>query len=368
MSDFTLTILGATGYTGRLCVAEAASQGMTVRLAGRRRDALEELAAEHVDSGATLSVAVADVVDRGALQRLAESSDVLLSTVGPYNDLGRPVVEAALAAPCPYLDVSGEIEYLDWVYSQSTRAQEQGVTFAPGIGFDGVPGDLLAVLAARALDRPVSSARAAYHVSSGRISAGTARSALGALSRGGAVWRNGRVAQEPAGVEHWDVPFPTPPGATGTVSAPLPEVVTLGRSIGADLARSFFAVPGGKAVSSVAGPAGRLTSLLSTTPVWGLVERAVDRLPDGPSPDDRRRTSAVILAEVTSADGVTATRWARITDVYGTTARIAVAGARVLAGGEVQAGVVTPSQLFDPEMLLADIADEVGPAASPTPS
>ena len=361
MSDFTLTILGATGYTGRLCVAEAVAQGLGVRLAGRRRDALDELAASYGDSGAQVSVAVADVVDRPALRRLAESSDVLLSTVGPYDELGRGVVEAAIAAPCPYLDVTGEVRFLDWVHGQNDRVVAQGVPFAPAVGFDGVPGDLLAALAAQALARPAVRARVAYHVTSGRVSAGTARTALGALARGGAVWRNGRVAQEPAGVEHWDVPFPSPPGPVPAVSAPLPEVVTLGRSIGAELARSYFAVPGAKAISSVAGPAGRLTSLLSTTPVWGVVERAVDRLPDGPSADARQRTKAVILAEVAAADGVTATRWARIGDVYGVTARVAVGAARLLAGGQVPAGVLTPSQLFDPSSLLGDIADELGP-------
>lgn len=361
MSDFTLTILGATGYTGRLCVAEAVAQGLGVRLAGRRRDALEDLAAEYTERGVEISVAVADVVDRGALKRLAESSDVLLSTVGPYNDLGRPVVEAALNAPCPYLDVTGEVEFLDWVYTQDDRATEQGVALAPAVGFDGVPGDLLAALAARTLDRPVATARVAYHVASGRVSAGTARTALGALSRGGAVWRNGRVAQEPAGVEQWEVPFPDPPGATSTISAPLPEVVTLGRSVGAGLARSFFAVPGGKTLSGLAGPAGRLTSLLATTPVWGVVERAVDRLPEGPSEEARARTRALIFAEVASADGVTATRWARITDVYGVTAHIAIAGARRLATGDVPSGIRTPSQLFDAGSFLAEIADEVGP-------
>lgn len=359
MTDFTLTILGATGYTGRLCVAEAVARGVGVRIAGRRRDALEELAAEHPD--AEIAVAVADVVDRGALQRLAQSSDVLLSCVGPYNEMGRPVVEAALAAPCPYLDVTGEVEFLSWVYGQHDRAVEQGVTLAPAVGFDGVPGDLLAVLAAEALGRPVASARVAYAVEQGKVSAGTARSALGVVSRGGAVWRNGRVAQEPAGVERWDVPFPTPPGSSSALSAPLPEVVTLGRSVGAETARSYFAMPGGKALSAVAGPAGRLASLLSTTPVWGVVERAVDRLPDGPSEDARGRTRAIVLAEVSAADGVSATRWARLTDMYGTTAVISVAAAQRLAGGQLAPGVLTPAQVFDPAGFLAEIADETGP-------
>ena len=355
----TITILGATGYTGRLCVAEAVRAGWPVRLAGRRRDARAELGAEYPD--ADVSVAVADVIDRAALRKLGDDSQVLLSTVGPYAQLGKPPVEAALAARIPYLDVSGELEFLTWVYEQGTRAQDAGVTLAPGVGFDGVPGDLVAALAAKALDRPVVRARIGYVVSNGRVSAGTARSAVGALHRGSAAWRDGRVAQEPAGAEQWDVPFPDPPGTRGAISAPLPEVVTVGRSIGAQSVRTYFAVPGAKVMSAVAGPAQRMASALAATPVWTLVNRGVDRLPDGPTPEQRARTTTVVLAEVMGADGVSVVRWARLTDLYGATAKIAVAAARTLLEGATPAGVVTPSQLFDPTALLDEIGAEVGP-------
>lgn len=358
----TITILGATGYTGRLCVAEAVRSGSPVRLAGRRGDALEELAAEYPD--ADVAVAVADVVDRAALRKLAEDSDVLLSSVGPYAQLGKAPVEAALAARVPYLDVSGELEFLTWVYAQEARARDAGVTLAPGVGFDGVPGDLLAKLAAEALARPVTRARIGYAVSNGRISAGTARSAVGALHRGSAAWRDGRVAQEPAGADQWEVPFPYPPGPRGAISAPLPEVATVGRSIGASSVRTYFAVPGARLMSSVAGPTQRLAAALSATPVWSLVNRGVDRLPDGPTPEQRAQTRTVVLAEVSADDGVSVVRWARVADLYGATAKIAVAAARSLLEGDTPPGVVTPSQLFDPASLLERIGAEIGPVAS----
>jgi short subunit dehydrogenase-like uncharacterized protein len=356
----TITILGATGYTGRLCVAEAVRVGSPVRIAGRRRDALDELAAEYPDADVT--VAVADVVDRAALRKLADDSAVLLSCVGPYAQLGRAPVEAALEARVPYADVSGELEFLTWVYEQASRAEDAGVTLAPGVGFDGVPGDLLATLAAQALDAPVTRARIGYLVSNAKVSAGTARSAVGALHRGSAAWRDGRVAQEPAGAEQWEVPFPDPPGPRGAISAPLPEVVTVGRSIGAATVRTYFSVPGAKVMSVVAGPAQRLASALSATPIWDLVNRGVDRLPEGPSPEERAKTRTVVLAEVSGDDGVSVVRWARLNDLYGATAAIAIAAARTLCDDSTPPGVLTPSQLFDPAALLEQIGADVGPA------
>ena len=359
--DQTLTILGATGYTGRLCVAEAIGRGQPVLIAGRRREALEEIATAHSASGVTIEVTVADVTDAAALRDLAGRTSTMLSTVGPYAKLGKGPVEACLEAGCHYVDVTGEVEFMTWVYAQSERAVQRGVTLATGSGFDGVPGDLLAVLAAAALDRPVRSARVAYAVENARVSAGTARSALGALNRGGAVWRSGRVAQEPAGIEQWQVPFPDPPGPTIAVSAPLPEVVTVGRSIGADVVRSYFVIPAGRAVSSIAGPAQRVASLLSTTPLWDLLERAVDRLPEGPSQEQRAKTRTVILAEVTGDGGVSAVRWATLNDLYGATAVIAVSAAQRLLTGDVAVGAVTPSTMFDPLTLLEELGAEVGP-------
>ena len=355
----TITILGATGYTGRLCVEEAVRVGSPVRLAGRRRDALDELAAGYPE--ADITVAVADVVDRAALRKLADDAEVLLSCVGPYAQMGKPPVEAALAARVPYLDVSGELEFLSWVYEQAPRAQDAGVTLAPGVGFDGVPGDLLAALAAQALGRPVGRARIGYAVSDAKFSAGTARSAVGALHRGSAAWRNGRLAQEPAGADQWEVPFPHPPGPRGAISAPLPEVATVGRSVGAQSVRTYYAVPGAKMMSAVAGPAQRLAAALSATPVWTLVNRGVDRLPDGPSAEERAKTRVVVLAEVSGDDGLSVVRWARLSDLYGATARIAIAAARILRDDDTTPGVLTPSQLFDPGALLAEIGADVGP-------
>ena len=361
MTDFTLTILGATGYTGRLCVAEAVRRGVPLRIAGRRREALDELAAEH--EGAAVSTAVVDIEDREALAELASTSDVLLSTVGPYAQLGQAPVEAAITAGVPYLDVSGEVEFLDWVYKQADRARDAGARLAPGLGFDGVPGDLLASVAAEALGRPVHRARVAYAVEGGRFSAGTVRSILGVLGSGGAAWRNGRLSQEPAGIEHWHAPFPSPPGSSSTISVPFPEVVTLGRTLGAAEARAYLAVPAGATLSNAAGPAQRLTTLLSNTPVWSVLERAVDRLPEGPNEEQRRKSRTVVLAEVATEDGVSAMRWARVPDVYGTTAVIAVTGAQRLADGGGDPGVLTPSQVFDdPAAMLAEFAEQVGTA------
>jgi len=334
-----LTIYGATGYTGRLCAHEAVRCRIPLRIAGRRRDALEALAAE---LGTPVRVAVADATDPRSLTALAQSSDVLITTVGPYLRLGLQVLEAALAGGSHYLDVSGEVPFLERVHRQQERARDAGIAVCPGFGFDGVPGELLAGIAARELDGPVSSVRVAYAVDGGAPSGGTVRSALGIAARGGAAWIGGALVEEPVGADRWDAPLPG--GTRATLSAPLPEAVTVGRSTGADLVRAYVATPAAAALHAVAKPAGALLRGFARTPAWALLERAAGGLPAGPGPGRRARATAAVLARVDGADGA-AVAWARMSDPYQLTARIAVdVAARLLDGRIDRAGVLTPSQ------------------------
>lgn len=376
----TVTVLGATGYTGRLVAAEAVRQGLEVRLAGRRRAALQALADE-LDGRA--SVTVADVDDPSSLRALAQGSTLLVSTVGPYVRLGRPVVEAVLEVGCHYLDVSGEVPFLAWAHEQAERAAAAGVTLLPGFGFDGVPGDLLAGLAANhdpgpglgapapvsslgalapvsglgAL-APVHSARVAYRVHAGRVSGGTARSVLDILAGGGAAWTGGRLVSEPVAARRWRVAFPEPVGPRGAVSFPAPEVVTVGRTTGARQVRAYLVVPGSVLAPAAARPVQALTRAAAGTPIWSVVQRAVERLPEGPDRQARARVRSAVLVELNGPAGVRGA-WARMGDPYETTARIVVGVARrVLDRGSALPGVLTPTQALGGE--AGDLLDEVG--------
>lgn len=355
-------MLGATGYTGRLCAAEAVERGLAVRLAGRRREALDALAAQlRPRAQAAVETAVAEVTDRRSLSALAAGADVLLTTVGPYARLGRPVAEAALAARCPYVDVSGEVGFLAWAYGLGPRAEAAGVGLCPGAGFDGVPGEALAVLATRALGAAPWWVRVAYRVSGARASGGTVRSALGVVGEGGRALLRGRVVPEPALGDRWEVPLPDGPAAA--LSVPLPEVVTVGRSTGTPNARAYAVLPAAGALERVAGPAAGVVGVLARTPLPRLAESLAARVPGlrgGPDPATRARARATVLVEAEAAPPAPGERGravravAEVPDPYGATARAAVTVAARLAGDDSPGpGVWTPSQAAgDPAALL----------------
>ena len=85
---YDLLLFGATGLTGQRAarrLAAARPDGLRVALAGRREGPLRELAEE-----LGTDVVVADVADAAAVEAMARSTRVLLSTAGPFAIHGDP--------------------------------------------------------------------------------------------------------------------------------------------------------------------------------------------------------------------------------------------------------------------------------------
>ena len=98
MTDLDILVFGATGYTGALTAEYLAANAPShVRwgLAGRSRD---RLAALRDRLGVDVATIEADIEDEASMRRMAESTRVLVTTVGPYVRYGEPAVAACAAA------------------------------------------------------------------------------------------------------------------------------------------------------------------------------------------------------------------------------------------------------------------------------
>lgn len=186
--DFVL--YGATGFTGRLTaryLTQHAPFAARWALAGRNLDKLREvrgkLALFRPDLEA-LPLLQADSERPESLQALAESTRVLISTVGPYIVHGEPLVAACAAAGTDYLDLTGEPEFVDlmWLryHEQATRS---GARLVHCCGFDSVPHDLGVYFTVQQLPEGVPLRITGQVRVGGRFSAGTYHSAIHALSR-----------------------------------------------------------------------------------------------------------------------------------------------------------------------------------------
>ncbi|PRP88393.1 hypothetical protein PROFUN_03307 [Planoprotostelium fungivorum] len=160
---YDLILFGATGFTGKLCVEEIAkslhffhTDGHTFRwaIAGRSRDRLKAIIKPLEHAKVVVDVVIADIEDEESLRRMARSTRIILSAVGPYRSFGEPLVKACIAERTDYLDLCGEPEFIEnMMLKYHDLAVERKVTLVHAAAFDSVPADLGAIHAVKALRR-----------------------------------------------------------------------------------------------------------------------------------------------------------------------------------------------------------------------
>lgn len=343
--DLDVVLYGATGYTGRLVAQDLADQGAGFAIAGRNRERLKQVADE---LDAEPEIIVASVDDDQALEAMASRGRTLASAAGPFNRIGKPVLDAALRTGTHFVDTTGEQAYLRWAADQDARAREAGATVINAAGFDVIPSDLSAVLAADQLDE-VESVELALSTNS-RLSDGTQRS-MAASTGDWWEYKDGRFKQAVVGryLRTFDIPGKDTPRTA--VFLPWGDCVTAPRSTGAENVRTFFLLPPKKAKRY--HRFWPIQALLVKLPfIDQLFEARAPSDRDGPDPEAREDSWFSILAEAESPDGELARAIVDGHDPYGLTGAATSRIALALARGEVdETGVMTPTMAFGPQRI-----------------
>ncbi len=306
-----LMIYGATGYTGRMAAEHAKALGLDVVIAGRTAEKVKSLA-ERLD--VPYRVFSPDALAAEAL----EGVGVLLNFAGPFAQTAQPLMHACIKAGVNYLDITAEINVYRLAERLGVLAAGAGVMLLPGVGWDVVPTDCLALHVAQRVRNP-QSLRVALQVA-GSMSRGSAISASEIIGAGLMARVEGRLVATPAAQpELFDF------GDGPVLCAPL--------SFG-DLITSWHstAIPNIAMYVHVTGDA---------FPTGDLAQ-----LPDGPSAEQRLTQPARAVAEVTAADGTVARSVIGTVNGYSYTPLAAVEAARRVLGGEVRQGFATPARLF----------------------
>ena len=238
-------------------------------------------------------------------------------------------------------------------YGQAFAAN--GAAAVTAMGFDYVPGDMIAGLTAAGMGE-LDELTLAYFTRGFGASRGTTMSALGMINGSDVEWRDGALQPAPQSVGrgHWE--FPEPIGDQRMVRYPAGEHITVPRHVPTPRVRTTLS-------ASTAVPHPRLAfaaplvmpvvQLATRTPLRRAMAAAVSRLPEGPSEEDRRRSRFTISCEAVAGGrrrrGLISGR-----DVYGLTARSTVEAAlRCADPAYERSGALAPSQAFDPADFLA---------------
>ncbi len=350
-----MLIYGANGYTGELVAREAVRRGLAPTLAGRYAPALANLARE-----LDLPYRVFSLDDPQSLrQALSETgTGTVLHCAGPFVRTSRPMVDACLATGVSYLDITGEIAVFESILKRDAEAREAGVVLLPGIGFDVVPTDCMAMQLKELLP-DASHLDLAFVAEGGGWSRGTLATMIESLPHAGAMRRNGRIVPLPLAAETMEIELPI--GRRTVMSIAWGDIATAFRTTGIPNIRTFTGVP----VRTVK----RLRRLRPLLPLAGwkpikrLLQLWVRRTVTGPTAAQRQAGRSWIWGSVRNADGESVSRSFATAEGYALTARTAVEGLLRVARHDVPPGAWTPARAFGAR-FIAEFGPE--PAAGTT--
>jgi short subunit dehydrogenase-like uncharacterized protein len=327
-----LIVYGANGYTGKLIVDAALREGLRPVVAGRRREAVEPLAAAWGVNSLCFSLD-----DAASAAHLLAPYGAMILAAGPFSRTSAPALDACLRAKTAYLDITGEVEVFEATFTRDAEAKEAGVAVLPGVGFDVVPSDCLAAALSEALPGAETLTLAFRGFKS---SAGTMKTMIESLPKGGLARAGGKLVRVPAAWKTIQAPLPDDRLA---MTIPWGDLSTAFRSTGIPSIEVYMAVPP-SAVAS-ARRMRRFAKLLGLSPVQSFLKARVERNVKGPTAEERERERSYLWGRVTKGGSVV-TGTLETLEGYALTAETAVAIARRVLAGDVPPGVHTPSQAF----------------------
>jgi short subunit dehydrogenase-like uncharacterized protein len=284
------------------------------------------------------------VDDPASLDRAIAGAKAVINCAGPFLDTAAPVIEAALRARIPYLDVAAEQAAVLATFERyAEAARDAGVVIAPALAFYGGLSDLLAT-AAMGDWMAADEISVAVALDSWKPTWGTRLTGQRNPGQRFFYSNNKLERAEPPPPHRWT--FPEPFGIQDVVSLPFSETILISRHLRTPDIHAY----------------------LNVTPLIDL------RNPDTPPPtpaDESGRSAQIFLVEVVVRRGKEERRAiARGRDIYAVTAPIVSEAVERILDGRYKAlsGAVAPGQIFDAQDFLDTLSPQemtVGFSQSP---
>ncbi|RHX86225.1 saccharopine dehydrogenase family protein [Leptospira stimsonii] len=335
-------LYGANGYTGELIARKAVERGAKPILAGRSELKIRALAEE-----LGLSFRIFSLENATEVESQIADCFAVLHCAGPFVETAVPMANACISSGVHYLDITGEIPVYEKLYALSAKAHAKKVMLLPGVGFDIVPTDCLAVMLKEKLPK-------AHFLELGfsgftDISRGTLKSALAQMPYGSKVRRNGKIETIP--------------------QLSLKKVVEISGSYA-----EFFAIPWGDVFtafvstgipnitvySSLPASQAKLlkwlqptTMLLKSSLILKGMQKLVELTVSGPGDEKRKNGSVLLWGEAwTEASSKKVSIRMRCAEGYEFTIESALAAIAKVEKGKTESGFTTPAKVFGPKFVL----------------
>jgi short subunit dehydrogenase-like uncharacterized protein len=334
-------IYGAYGYTGQLIAKLAVQKGLKPILAGRNalktRNLAENLGLEYL---------AFDLSDKNALFAALGQVKAILHCAGPFVLTSPQVLEACLQTQTHYLDITGEIEIFELLAKNHTEAQKAGITLLPGVGFDVVPSDCLALFLKKSL--PDATHLELAFMGLGGVSRGTALTMALNIDKGGAIRKDGKIIPVATAFEVKEIDY----GFRKAMSVAIPwgDVSTAFYSTQIPNIKVFMAQP--PKMIAMLKNSKYLNWLLRMDWVKNIIKKMIESRITGPNQEQRETSKSYLWGQVCNANGVCKQARLVCPEGYTLTAITAVLAVEKVLSTSVPTGFLTPSMAFGEDFIL----------------
>lgn len=339
MSDFLL--YGATGFVGEVIARRAVASGLRPLLGGRDQTKLEKLAWELNQDFMAFSLD-----DPIKLQTALSSVPVVLNCAGPFMYTYEPMAEACLENGTHYLDITGELPVFQGLADLDQKAIQRGVMFMPGVGFDVVPTDCLAVYLKSKMPEATHLTLAFQIIGPGGLPPGTQRTMIELIPFGNRIRHNGNLIEPRQTIKTKKIDFGNGPVIATRIT--WGDVFTAYYSTGIPNIENYLVIPE------------RLHGKIKMMDKWRWLFKfsfarnyLKQKVKPGPQIGTRAKTRTLVYGEVTDPDHhkVSAMLEGPEPGVEWT-AKTALAAVRKVLEGVFDPGFQTPGKVFGADFVL----------------
>ncbi|MBK9484816.1 MAG: saccharopine dehydrogenase NADP-binding domain-containing protein [Chitinophagaceae bacterium] len=337
-----LLLYGANGYTGKLIAKLAATYNLQPILAGRTEANIKPLAAE-----LQLPYRIIDLDNKEQLENALSAVKLVLHAAGPYVYTAKQMIEACLQTGVHYIDINGDISVFEMLKKYDAAAKEKSIMVMPGVGFDVVPTDCIALQLKNKMP-DATHLKLAFASIGGSLSHGTATTMTGKIGEGGAARENGMIVRKPLGQKGMWVNFGTKKLFVMTI--PWGDISTAYTTTG---------IPNIETYTGMAPKVYRILKLqwafnwlLRTEFVRNIIRKKIKAKPAGPSDEQRKNSSSLVWGEATNPSGEKLTACISCLDGYSLTAHSSLLISKKILDGNFKTGYQTPSGCYGENLIM----------------
>ncbi|MDA9951311.1 saccharopine dehydrogenase NADP-binding domain-containing protein [Oligoflexaceae bacterium] len=341
MNRKTVILYGAYGYSGKLIAQKLLGSAIQfdLILAGRNKVKVDKMGRDLKTESRSFALERPEDVAAGL-----DGCDFLINAAGPFSQTAEPLLKSCIDLKCHYLDITGELEVFETIFSFDSELKRSQTLAMPGVGFDVVPSDCLAVeLKSRLPD--AQSLEMAFNPEGG-ASVGTLKTAIEMLGHGTAVRRDGKIIYGDAKVkrdidsQHMNTAMSVSWGDVSTAfhSTGIPNITVF-------LASSDFQTSMSMFVS-------KFKVIFKRPRFIRISKKLVEKFIDGPTEEVREKSRCYFWGEVRSAKGESESFEFSTPNGYSLTASTAVKILeKLILAEELKGGFQTPGAYFGSQLI-----------------